>query len=67
MKQQQTYKGLIGKGCWDQCEFDHKYCCWANHRNNWAKAKADNRKLAKRRLRKIEKEQIKNDMLEEDE
>lgn len=45
MKRQQTYKGLIGKGWYDQSEFSHRYACWANHRNNWAIRKADNRKL----------------------
>lgn len=51
MKRQQTYKGLIDKGWYDQSEFSHRYACWANHRNNWAIRKADNRKLAKARLK----------------
>lgn len=55
MKRQQTYKGLIGKGWYDQSEFSHRYACWANHRNNWAIRKADNRKLAKARLKQIER------------
>ena len=66
MKRQQTYKGLIGKGWYDQSEHVHKRCCWAKHRNNQAKAKADNRKLAKRRLRRIEKEEIENGLEDDD-
>ena len=62
MKRQQTYKGLIGKGWYDQSEFSHRYACWANHRNNWAIRKADNRKLAKARLKQIERQQIKKEL-----
>lgn len=56
MKRQQTYKGLIGKGWYDQSEFSHYFAAWANHRNNWAIRKADNRKLAKARLKQIERQ-----------
>lgn len=66
MKRQQTYKGLIGKGWYDQSEFSHRYACWANHRNNWAIRKADNRKLAKARLKQIERQQIKKELEEYD-
>lgn len=62
MKRQQTYKGLIGKGWYDQSEFSHRYACWANHRNNWAIRKAYNRKLAKARLKQIERQQIKKEL-----
>ena len=48
MKRQQTYKGLIGKGWYDQ--------------SNWAIRKADNRKLAKARLKQIERQQIKKEL-----
>lgn len=58
MKRQQTYKGLIGKGWYDQSEFSH----WASHRNNWAIRKADNRKLAKARLKQIERQQIRKEL-----
>ena len=61
MKQQQTYKGLIGKGWYDQSEFSHRYAAWANHRNNWAIRKEGNRKLAKARLKRIERELIKKE------
>ena len=37
----------------DQSEFDHKYACWANNHNGWAKMKKLNRKLAKKRLRRL--------------
>lgn len=66
MKRQQAYKGLIGKGWYDQSEFSHRYACWANHRNNWAIRKADNRKLAKARLKQIERQQIKKELEEYD-
>lgn len=62
MKRQRTYKGLIGKGWYDQSEFSHRYARWANHRNNWAIRKADNRKLAKARLKQIERQQIRKEL-----
>ena len=37
----------------DQSEFDHKYACWANNHNGWSKMKKLNRKLAKKRLRRL--------------
>lgn len=62
MKRQQTYKGLIGKGWYDQSEYSHYCAAWANHRNNWAIRKADNRKLAKARLKQIEGQQIRKEL-----
>jgi hypothetical protein len=47
MKRANTYKGKLG---W-QSEFSHRYACWANNHNGWAKAKKSNKRLAKRRLR----------------
>lgn len=32
-------------------EFSHRYACWANNHNGWAKAKKSNKRLAKRRLK----------------
>lgn len=64
MKRQKTYKGLIGKGRYDQSEFSHRHACWANHRNNWAIRKADNRKLEKARLKQIERQQIRKELEE---
>ena len=46
MKKANTYKGKLG---W-QSEFSHRYACWANNHNGWAKAKKSNKRLAKRRL-----------------
>lgn len=37
----------------DQSEFSHKYACWANNHNGWSKMKKLNRKLAKKRLRRL--------------
>ena len=48
------------------CQFSHRYACWANHRNNWAIRKADNRKLAKARLKQIERQQIRKELEEYD-
>ena len=45
MKKANTYKGKLG---W-QSEFSHRYACWANNHNGWAKAKKSNKRLAKRR------------------
>ena len=42
-----TYKGKLG---W-QSEFSHRYACWANNHNGWAKSKRSNKRLAKRRLK----------------
>ena len=47
MKKANTYKGKLG---W-QSEFSHRYACWANNHNGWAKAKKSNKRLAKRRLK----------------
>ena len=66
MKRQSTYKGLIGKGWYDQSEYSHYFAAWANHRNNWAIRKADNRKLAKARLKQIERQQIRKELEEYD-
>lgn len=57
MKRQQIYKGFIGKGWYDQSEFSHYFAAWANHRNNWAI-----RKLAKARLKQIERQQIRKEL-----
>ena len=35
----------------NQSEFSHKYACWPNNHNGWAKMKKQNRKLAKTRLK----------------
>lgn len=44
MKKANTYKGKLG---W-QSEFSHRYACWANNHNGWAKAKKSNKRLAKK-------------------
>lgn len=45
MKRQNIYKGHTK----DLSEFSHRYVCWANRRNQWAKAKAKNKRIAKKR------------------
>ena len=39
-----------------QSEFDHRFACWANNHNGWAKMKKANKRLAKRREKRIWKE-----------
>ena len=48
MKRQSIYKGLLD----EQCEFDHRYACWANNHRGWAKMKKTNKRIAKKRLRR---------------
>lgn len=52
MKQANPYKGKLRGWFYRQSEFDHKYACWANNHNGWAKMKKANKRLAKRRLRR---------------
>jgi hypothetical protein len=47
MKQNNTYKGVLPF----QSEFSHRFACWANNHNGWAKMKKFNKRLAKRRLK----------------
>ena len=47
MKQANIWKGKLG---W-QSEFSHRFACWANNHNGWAKAKKANKRLAKRRIK----------------
>lgn len=54
MKKNKIYVGLLD---W-QSEFSHRYACWANNHRGWAKMKKANKRLAKKRLRRIlDKEQ----------
>lgn len=50
MKQQQIYKGIIGRQG------------WSGVRNNWAKAKLRDKRLAKHRTNQIRNEQIKEEL-----
>ena len=64
MKKQNIYKGFLDY----QSEFDHRWACWANNHNGWAKLKKMNRRLAKRKIareaqRDIQNEQYDIDML----
>lgn len=52
MKRQNYLKGHLP---W-QSEFDHRFACWANNHNGWAKMKKANKRLAKRREKRIWKE-----------
>jgi hypothetical protein len=58
MKTQNVYKGFLkGWRGW-QSEFSHRYACWANNHNGWAKMKKDNKKLAKKRERRKWKKEV---------
>ena len=57
MKQVNPYKGKLE---W-QSEFSHRYACWANNHNGWAKAKKFYKKVAKRRLKQDGKKEIMNE------
>lgn len=57
MKKANTYKGKLPF----QSEFSHRYACWANNHNGWAKMKKFNKRLAKRRLKdELRKEYLKD-------
>ncbi len=62
MKQQQIYKGIIGRQGWGADEFEHRYGRWSGVRNNWAKAKLRDKRLAKHRTNQIRNEQIKEEL-----
>ena len=53
MKKQNIYKGLFDY----QSEFSHRYACWANNHNGWAKMKKAHKRIAKKRLKRIEKQE----------
>ena len=61
-KRQDIYRGHKEKGMWWLDEFEHIYTCWANHRNNWSKAKAFEKRYAKRRMRQSQKDEIQQEL-----
>ena len=56
MKKQNTYKGFLNS----QSEFSHRFACWANNHNGWAKMKKANKRIAKRRIKNLLKEEMRN-------
>lgn len=56
MKKQNIYKRFITNHRQD--EFSHKFACWANNHNGWAKMKKANKKLAKKRLRREDRKEM---------
>ena len=56
MKRGNIWKGRLG---W-QSEFSHRFACWANNHNGWAKAKKSNKRVAKRRLKQEWKKEDQN-------
>ena len=62
MKQQQIYKGIIGHQGWGADEFEHRYGRCSGARNNWAKARLRDKRLAKHRTNQIRNEQIKEEL-----
>lgn len=43
-----------------QSEYSHKYCSWASNHNGWARMKKRHRRLAKRRLQRLHKQEVNN-------
>lgn len=43
-------------------EFEHKKTHWANRRNQWSRAKAFDRRCAKRRMRQNQKNEIQKEL-----
>lgn len=54
MKKMDIYRGFKDR-CLD--EFEHRFTCWANRRNQWAKAKKADKRLAKRREKREAKKE----------
>lgn len=48
----------LGRYADPQSEFDHHFACWANNHNGWAKMKKFNKKIAKKRLKRVINKQI---------
>lgn len=59
MKKSNIYKGKLPF----QSEFSHRYACWANNHNGWAKMKKFNKRLAKKRLRDEFRRKLQNEDL----
>lgn len=59
-KRQKTYKEYLEP----QSEFSHRFSSRARNHRGWAKMKAFNRRLAKRRLRRIVRKEIEVDVNE---
>ena len=54
MKVMKYLKGFLP---W-QCEFDHRYACWASNHRGWQKMKKMNKRIAKRRERRWWKKEV---------
>lgn len=54
MKRMNYLKGFIDY----QCEFDHRYACWASNHRGWAKMKQFNKRVAKRREKLALKKEV---------
>lgn len=49
MKTASLYRGFLNY----QSEFSRRYACWANNHMGWAKMKKSNKRIAKRREKRI--------------
>ena len=61
-KKQDVYRGRKNKGYWFLDEFEHRKTFLANHRNNWSKAKAFEKRYAKRRIRQSQRDEIQQEL-----
>lgn len=41
-----------------ESKFSHRYACWANNHNGWAKMKKTNLRLAKRKAKRLYQKEI---------
>ncbi len=58
MKKLKYLKGFLP----EQCEFDHRYACWAANHRGWEKMKQKNKRIAKKRERRWWKKEIEGGM-----
>jgi hypothetical protein len=54
LKKASTYKGVLPY----QSEFSRRYACWARNHRGWSKMKRYNKRLAKRRLRHKDRQDL---------
>ena len=53
-KLQQSYLEFLNP----QSEFDHHFCAWATNHQGWSKMRRQNRRIAKRRQRHRDRQQL---------
>ncbi len=46
-----------------QSEFDHRFACWAINHNGWSKQKKLNRKIAKKKFRRVLNKELQEELI----